>query len=237
MKHLVFLTLILVFCCGGAHAQTFVNISGCNTGTVTCNITLALTTGNTVILLQGLSVSTTACSTPTDAHNTYTAVSGTPFDNVTRLCAWLTVATATATETIACTQANNTPNMACTAAQYSGLAATPTVDKTASAANVATTVYTTGTTAATTQAVELVVGLFSEGANDSGLTPGTGYTIRRSDTRTGITTILEDKNVIATGTQTASISNLINSTGGGFILTLKTPTSGIVGPKHKIVDH
>jgi hypothetical protein len=90
-----------------------------------------------------------------------------------------------------------------TISEYSGVATSSPLDKTASAQGGSGT-SDSGATATTTQAAELVIGATALGAG-AALTAGTGYTLRTtaaSPNKIGI----EDKNVSSTGTYNATMT-------------------------------
>jgi len=92
-------------------------------------------------------------------------------------------------------------------AEYSGIATSGALDKTASAQADASSAPSSGATAATTQADELVFGASSSSDNQT-YTAGSGYT-RRASTPSNAGTArmsIEDKIVAVTGAQTADWS-------------------------------
>lgn len=104
------------------------------------------------------------------------------------------------------TDASGSQFMLFIAFEDDALALSP-LDKHAGTTGSASTVLDSGATAATTQALELVIGF---GANESGsfgtVTPGTGYTLERTinDSVNGQAVFLEYLEVTSTGTQDAT---------------------------------
>ena len=107
----------------------------------------------------------------------------------------------------------------CAVAQYSGF---HSVDRSAAASNAATVNYVSGTTAATSQANETLVGIMSGNTGETGCTPaGTGHTGRQLGTGVSSVTFIEDKTVSATGTYQATATMCTAASGIGQILAIK----------------
>ena len=100
------------------------------------------------------------------------------------------------------------------------------VDKHTNATGSSTTTFSSGTTAATTQADELVICAFGNAGNCTAFTAGTGYTVAPYNSNTGLLVVsagstprsllAEFKIVSATGAQGDVSTNAVTTTAGTF---------------------
>lgn len=94
-----------------------------------------------------------------------------------------------------------------TAAEYSGISTSGALDKTSTNANTSTS-WTSGLTATTSQANELLFGSAYDSQNSTTiLTPGTGYTTVNSEPGSSVLLFTEDQIVTSTGTYAATGSS------------------------------
>jgi hypothetical protein len=181
--------LALLWCAPAqaAGAITFVREIGSATQqSYTAANTLTLTVaapgvaqGNTIVLFAGNNYSGVTATGATDTKgNTYTVdssrTSASNSVNTTVLSAYVTTALV-AGDTIRLTYSTATQIRLALATEWNGIAPTGRVDQKATNA-ASSTAMTTGTTPATTQASELLVGAFSDGDGNETFTPGSGYT-------------------------------------------------------------
>ena len=184
-------------------------------------VTYAITTGNKVIVWAALTAAEDASLADDNTH-TWTEIVDS-IGSVHRIKVWITTAAATGSQ--AFTLSTNLIYATITVVEYSGLTASP-FDKTAGADHTSTTSLASGTTAATTEANELILGFFTN--NASTYTAGSGFTKRLPAGTAGIAT--EDKLVSSTGTQQATMTAGTSGSGRGVVVTLKAadqPAAGV----------
>jgi len=128
------------------------------------------------------------------------------------------------------------PDSSYIAREYSGMDTAAPLDKTSSANDGSSFVQThsAGTTAATTQADELVVlGGGSSGSASPTFAAGTGYGngVEQKGFDSFTYGFLSDKTVVATGTQTGNFTSTSFVRGQGFIGTFKAATTTVTTKK------
>lgn len=127
------------------------------------------------------------------------------------------VGTLTTSDTITVTYSSASNNRSAIIDEFSGVMASP-LDQTQTAAGAGTS-RTAGTTAATTQANELVVGCFVIGSAETSFTPGAGYSSFTTPFLGGLSG--EYKIVAATGTQNPTATGGVSATSRGVVATYK----------------
>jgi hypothetical protein len=193
--------------------QAVINYAGsANETSHTWTTGVAVAQGHHLIFTIGINVQNASVSSITDSKgNTYTVDKVQPAsagaNGQTIVIASGYIATAlTATDTVTANFTSAT--ITCYADEWSGLAATSYVDQTAGQEQAATAAPSSGATATTTQATELVIGATIYSGSHSPTTVGTGYTARKLDlvpTGTFIRTQSSEYQVVtATGAQTAT---------------------------------
>lgn len=182
-----------------------------------------LATGDAVFVMFALGAATTNRMTVTDSNsNTYTRLLSINGAATSTICleVWACLATTNLSNTTSWTFTNaGTDVWAATYFIVGGLAATNSLDRTASnAANAATTGDST-TTAATRQANEIVLGFFAQ-QNNRPPTAGSGYSqVNQAANGTTATAFTEYKVVAATGTQQATCTWDLSSNYVGAVMT------------------
>jgi hypothetical protein len=209
----------------GAFTPSYVTSGSCNSGGATCTITLAVSAGNFAVCGVGSSsvpTNTLTCSStsvtsfayPTSNPYLYTAtaIGG---------LGWGTINVTSGASIFTCTVTNSTNYMGCVVSIYSGTPTSGWDVAVAGAVNLATTSFTSGTSAATANASELAVGLFVQAIGSCANYTGTnGYTVRNASA-TENCVALEDKVLTVTGTQTATATLSTLETGLGVVSTIK----------------
>lgn len=226
---LIFLSAALL--AGGQTPGTAVTAE---TGGAACDMSTAYTSGGIVVIFGTSStISSNAYLAPTvqaSGHETDITCPGTPdltftdSGNNAFTAVWVCSVNATYTALIRVADTNNANWLSCAILPVTGQAAS-SLDKTATASYSAASPVT-GTTATTSQANELVIGLF--GAAVSGTTPtwtaGSGYSGMAYNSSQAITNVaIESKNVTTCGAQTAT-ATLSDGTasGAGVVVTIKS---------------
>lgn len=238
MKRLLLaVCFLLVTSCVSRAQMTFVNGGANFSATASCTVTLSVTSGNTLLAAASSTSSPgTVTFTASDGTNTYTSAFAAFADSGTntKTQAWTAPVTATNAALVVTLTASSSSNyITCAVLQYSNAIASPVDGTPATASNIAVTSLTTGTTGTTAQAKETLVGIFGLKPPSSTVpvyTAGANFTSRANSTPTGATTnpssiYLEDRNVTATGTYTATATTNQTSSGGGIIVALKAGTS------------
>lgn len=195
------------------------------------------TTGNTIIVAVAPAVAANNVTSITDSQgNTYvhdvrnTAGAG----SHPQIEIWHAEnITGGTTPTITVNWTNST-NCAWIAREYSGLATSSTLDKTAGSSGT-NNAPSSGATATTSQNDELVIGAVSYPTTTVTMTAGSGYANASQKGSTGAGTsslvAVEDKTVAATGAQTATFSS--SETGNNWncvVATFKVAGGGGGGP-------
>jgi hypothetical protein len=185
----------------------------------------AVAVGDLIVVLAGGDGGATGLATSvTDSlGNTYTRVPS--FDiansggtlNLDAFYARVTVAGSSNVITLAFNSASE--NCVVVAQHFNGFTGTVTLDKSARSSNVSSTTVTSGATAATTQAAELVVGLAIHASTVSAYTLGSGYTNLTQVSIANRQAAMESKVVAATGAQTATFTIAAARVNIGGVLT------------------
>lgn len=102
---------------------------------------------------------------------------------------------------------------------FNGFTGTPTLDKAKSQFNTSSTTVTSGASAATIVATELVVGLAGHAATVSAFSLGSGYTNLTQSSVANMQAAMESKMVYATGAQTATFTIAAARVNMGGVLT------------------
>ena len=201
--------------------------------TSTAATTLAITTtaavpAGAMIFLEISNHNNVLPSSVTDsAGNTYTLVSAANGTTVAATLAYALNAAALASgSTITITWASGR-NAAAAAYYVTGIATASAADQQATNTTGSSATPSVGPTSATTQADELVIGLFGY-SNTHTFTPGSGYTALATVESTGTVrgTCGEYKIVSATGAQTANGTFNSSATFAGVLVTFKAATGG-----------
>jgi hypothetical protein len=184
-----------------------------------------VTAGNLLVLVLTSGAADTISSIADDKGNTWNlAVSVAASTRKTYIYYAMNAAAGATTVTVTYT-AGQFPDTHYFIREYSGIATTSALDKTASNSNGTgyTDSHSTGTTAATTQANELVVAAVGSDANgDPTYTAPTGYADFESQGgQTYTWGACDDKIVSATGTQTATFGSTAYVNSQGAIATFK----------------
>jgi hypothetical protein len=212
-----------------ASAPVFVTGGFANNGTSTCAVTLSVTNGQLFIGASGSNSLPTNTLTIADTDgDSFSQVASSPYTFGTTVIAagWTsTLAHTNAAEVFTFTFTNSTNFNSCAGLLYTNPGA---VDQGFAGANntavTGTNALVSGTTGTTTQANELVVGLWVGSNSGVNIAAGTGFTLRAPNTAaTAVTTLIEDKTVSATGTQSATMTAAggVNQTGALITFTVK----------------
>ena len=226
-----FLLAILILCAQSFAAIAYVNGGHTVNGGTSCAVTLSVTSGNALLFAITSNSAGTTQGVSDSSSNTYTNIYANDSQGGVITSIWLgQMGSTNASLVVTETNSSGANNEMCTASQYSGMAtAASAVDKKASGAYSAVTTLPAGTTAATTQAVEMIIGVFAcTGSNGGTFTAGSGYTLR--DNQGYVSSLaVEEKAVSSTGTQQATLTSSASSTGGGYTITFVPP--GAAGVK------
>lgn len=161
------------------------------------------------------------------AGNTYTLISAINSSAVSETLAYALNATALASGSTITITFPSTRNAAAAAYYVTGIATSGAVDQQASNTTGSSATPSVGPTSATTQADELVIGLFGY-SNSRTFTPGSGYTALATVESTGTVrgTTGEYKIVSATGTQTPDGTFSSSTSFAGLVVTFKAAAAG-----------
>lgn len=161
------------------------------------------------------------------AGNTYTLISAINSSAVSETLAYALNATALASGSTITITFPSTRNAAAAAYSVTGIATASAVDQQASNTTGSSATPSVGPTSATTQADELVIGLFGY-SNSRTFTPGSGYTALATVESTGTVrgTTGEYKIVSATGTQTPDGTFSSSTSFAGLVVTFKAAAAG-----------
>jgi len=219
-------------------AQTY-SVGGANgSGGSDCvTTTFTSVVGDTITAaLSTTSGATAITPTASDAKgNTYTQIAGSPFSDTggnLKQVVWKATVTAGGTlNAVTLTDGNgSTFWKSCAAVEHSNAL---TTDRISSASNIGTVNWVTGTTAATVQAVEVLLGIFSFDGSDT-WTPLGGYTTRQNGNTSNTQTIIQDLGVSSTGAYQATGTAGSALNGVGTILTLYLPSGGGGGVRKRV---
>ncbi len=209
----ILLLVALLLCAAAAQAQAFVQktqgSSGFAGSLALPAFASSVGTGNTVIV--GAAAYKNFAPAPTitvsdNKGNTYSAAIGPTRDargNLYTFYAFNVTGGTNFIVTLTISDADSKPIGI--AAEYSSIATTAPLDKTAGAFDTSTAA-SSGATATTTQATELVFGVVYTTDLETNITAGTGYTERAEEDNVanGFTMSIMDKNVTSTGAQTVT---------------------------------
>lgn len=203
------------------------------TGTATtAAFTNAFATGQLVAVMAAFDGSANTITSVTDSKgNTYVQVPGMSVTNGLNpgcgLDMWYAVVTAGGAAPTVTVNYNATGTNANVAVQYfNGFVGTPTLDKVHSQINASSTTATSGATAATTQAVELVIGLAAHAATTSAFTLGAGYTNLSTNNIALRANAMESLVTAATGAQTATFTIAAARVNAGGVATFYDAVAG-----------
>ncbi len=183
------------------------------------------TTGNLIVVAVSVSVNTlNSVTSITDSQtNTYTRIRSTLYGSSAECELWYainitggTLPTVTVNHTVS--------SVAFTMREYSGLATVSPLDKGISAVATTGTAMSSGATAATTQADELVLGYMASGGTTS-YTLGTGYGNLTQVSNSSVTSGLEYLTVSSTGAQTSTATLSLSGVWCMGVATFKTPAA------------
>lgn len=213
------------------------NTSGTATTAAFTN-TFAL--GQLVVVTVDYSTGTNVTTSVTDnatTPNTYTLISAASLGNgssVYQAVYWAKITTARASPTVTVNYNATSANAVMIVQYFNGFVGTPTLDQPKSTLNATSTTVTSGASSATTQAIELVVGMGSITENKTSTwTLGSGYTNLTSVgssaalPRAGIA--MESKIISSTGAQTATFTISVTDVSVGSVVTFYDAASGIIG--------
>ncbi len=164
----------------------------------------------------------------TDSRNTYALdVSGTAASTA-HAGLWSALNIGAGANTVTVNPPGNDTYISCVASEYSGVATTSALDRTASNSGNSTT-PTSGTTATTTQAAELVIACLSHnGSAATGIDLPSGYTNRyiQQNNSTYQPGSADELIVASTGAQSASWGTTASNNWFGVIATYKAAAGG-----------
>lgn len=210
---------------GGA-TPTFINGGSCSISGTSCGMTAwTFGAGHAVIVCVGSQVAAAnALSVADTGGNTYNPAPAGLFTDLTSNTeseCFVALNVAAGSTTIGCGRVISGGSGLCTAAEYSGLATSGSGDQGAGAANSAVTAFVSGTTSATSQAVELLSGFFFSIGSPTTCTAANGYTVRESVGAGNPFGCQVDKNSSSTGSYQASTTMNAGGSGVGTINTFK----------------
>lgn len=213
------------------------NNTGSNTNTYTVTTGTAVAQGDHLIVgcVSGTnadSLSSASDSKSNSYHVDLASLAYSTSDTFAIASAYMTSAL-TSSDTVTCTWTSAASNryLAMNAGEYSGLTSTSWTDKTAQATSFRTQAngITSGATATTTQASELVFGYMWVNTGTETLTGTNGYTMRAQQQFSGpaLTMGIEDKTVSSTGAQTCTAQWVTgNQSEGAQCVTYKASAGG-----------
>lgn len=187
-------------------------ISSGSSPATTPAFTNALVAGQLMVVFIGGDDGTTGnVSSVTDSKgNTYHQLPSFQFVSVGNnimLDVWYAViTTGGAAPTVTCTFNDGNTNINVVAQYFNGFTGTPTTDVNAKSTNASSTTAALGTTAATAQAIELVVGGAVHTGATSAYTLGSGFTNLTQSNVANRSIAMQSKVVGSTGTQTGSLT-------------------------------
>ena len=216
---------------GGGVAATYVTSGNASTGSHDCTVTLSVTAGQfAVATVENNSNPGTNVLTISDTNSdSFTQAPSSPYvdGTVSGTAAWVAkLSTTNASEAFDMHLTDNTNFASCGVAIYSGPTTLAWDQGFAGANNTAVTSLVSGTTGTTTQAKELVVGIFGgtcAGGNTGNFTAGSGYTLRINGAASSTNACLdyEDQNVTSPGTYSATMTAAASQSGALITATLK----------------
>lgn len=184
----------------------------------------SIAVGDLIVVLAGFDTGTIGLATSvTDSKgNTYTRVPSlnTNSTTVISLDAFYTVVTAGGASNVVTLNFNDTAsNCVLIAQHFNGFLGTATLDKSRAQANASSTTTTSGATAATIAATELVVGLGIHASTVSAYSLGSGYTNLTQASIANRQAAMESAVVSSTGAQTATFTSAAARVNIGGVLT------------------
>lgn len=210
---------------GGGGSPTFIIGSSCVMSGTSCSMGWTVTAGHGIIVCAGSQVAVgNALSVADTLGNTYNAGPLGLFTDVvsnTESECFVALNVTGGAVTIGCGRFSSGGTGLCTGAEYSNLALSASGDKGAGAANSSVTAFVSGTTATTTQLVELLSGFFFSVGSPTTCTAANGYVVRESVGTGNPFACQVDKNSAATGTFQASTTMNASGSGVGTINTFK----------------
>lgn len=194
-----------------AFAEGQVKDSGVSPAT-TAAFTASIGTGQLLVVYAGSDIDTLGQITGvTDSKgNTWHQVPGMNIiraGSVIALDAWYCVPTTGGTGfTVSVAFNDASANCNIVVQYFNGFTGTPTLDQVKSQSNASSTTCTSGTSAATTQAVEVIIGGGIHATTTSAFSLGAGYTNLTQSSVANRQVAMESKVVAATGTQVATFT-------------------------------
>jgi len=234
---ILFLTILPAWC-----VPAYVNSISARTGGADCVMALSVTAGNTLLVAGGGSASGATLTVSDTDTNSYTASSISPFVGgaARQVAIWTAPVSANnATLSITLHTDNTGAAVSCAAIQYSGLASSSVEDKAATAYYEYTPSVdlASGTSATTTVASEILVGifLFTSTVELIGATEGAGYTIRQNRwDEYNSQLLVEDQVVSSTGAYQATATLAATAASASeVIVTLKGATAA--SPRRRVI--
>jgi len=209
---------------GGTLSGTFHNACGNTTGGASGTCSLAVTSGDLIIIEIGSNF-TSNTFTVSDAVNTYSSIAG-PDVNGSAYIAQMfrAIASTTVTLTITCTRAGGTTGAGSCEAIAITPSATPTLDQHPVGGTFTTaTAFITGTTGATATANEILISCFGWAEINTGSNPvaGASWLNFSWSASTISNTGCEWRNVTSTGTYQGTATAALAETGVGHIATFQ----------------
>lgn len=206
--------------------------AGASVGYVTSySITMdsSTTAGNTIVCAVAYNDDTAGTASLSDnKSNTWTKIAGGPSGGDTEGELWYSYnINGGASHQITVTFSANNHDSAIICREYSGLTTSDPLDKSAGSATAVSTSHTSASTAATTQANELVVAAVGVATNAT-CTAGAGYGNVTSQNASDLFTAvcMEDKDVASTGAQQATITTSASAATYFIVATFKEASSG-----------
>ncbi len=199
-------------------------------GNISVSFSSTPTTGNIVLVSCGTDSNASAPTVADNQSNNYTVKIHTPNATVGITSAIAPIVTASGTFTVTCTQTGFTVLSTILIREYSG--SSITVDKVAGAVtstggNAPPDNISSGNTATTTVANELIVGMSLTDDATTGAV-GTGFSNFVKSSSNPRVMMVEDKTVSSTGTYAAIFSIAIFQNGAVNVLTLKEAVVSVV---------
>jgi hypothetical protein len=208
-------------CSNTSLGNGIVCVQSASVATAASSGTLAFGSNNTagnLAIVAIRCVTSTGPATPTDSRNTYTAV-GTQvqIDSVasqfTNIFYSANIGAGANTVSFSCPSATR---FKAAIFEYSGLATVTPLDKT-TGQGASSTTMTSGATATTMQAIELVFAVGAYGSTDAA-GAGAGFSLRENQSVTGDVLETEDEVLTSTGTPNATWAALTTGTSWGSII-------------------
>lgn len=210
-----------------ASAQTFVNNQGSGHQNSPHSFSYAGSVGAGHLLIACIMAeNATVVSVTSPIGNTWVKAIGQVIFGVHGMEIWYALNSVAGTESPTITSTSSGQPIEVLLSEYSGVATTSALDKTAAAANASSSGSVT-----TTAANELLFGYYvSNGTNP---TAGSGYTIRNSFT-TDLTNVNEDQTVSATGSYAATFT-VGTGTTNVMLATFKAPSSSSFSSSQPVI--